>query len=117
MSPQQFDGLVRAGLRVDAAISIWVLQHCFDPAAEVERIRHSLSGRGRVFVLNMPIRAVPVVRGPDISNSGYSWASDGIDVAGLLRGNFTVSAEGLLDMSRVPHVGDAGAFWMDLCLR
>lgn len=117
MSPQQFDGLVRAGLRVDAAISIWVLQHCFDPAAEVERFRRSLTGNGRVFMLNMPIRAVPVVCSPYTNNSGFTWASNGLDVAGLLRENFNVSAEGTLDMSRVPHVGDAGAFWMDLRLR
>lgn len=117
MSPQQFDGLVHAALRVDAAISIWVLQHCFDPRAEVERIRRSLTGSGKLFVLNMPKRAVPVVHGPDTGNSGFDWASDGLDVAGLLRGSFTVFAEGSLDVSRVPHVGDAGAFWMDLRLR
>lgn len=115
ISPRQFDGLVQAGLRVDAAISVWVLQHCFDVAFEVQRLQNSLGANGKIFVLNMPKRAVPVVVNGEVQQSEFTWANDGVDVAGLLRSTFTVLAEGTLDQTRIPHTGDSGAFWMSLC--
>jgi len=130
VSPDQFDLLVRGGLRVDAAISVWVLQHCFAPALDIERMRRGLVAGGRVFVLNMPKRAVPAVF--DDPQSGtqadkeadkptdkpaerkFAWAEDGVDVAALLRQAFEVIGESVLDRSRTPNMADVGAYWMSL---
>jgi SAM-dependent methyltransferase len=110
VSPQQFDMMVGAGLRVDAAISIWVLQHCFAPADDIERIGRGLAANGTAFVLNMPKRAVPAVLDQANAAAGFIWASDGIDVAGLLRKAFLVQSEGIPDPTQTPNMADAGAF-------
>ncbi len=113
LSPEQFDRLVESGLRVDAAISIWVLQHCFAPADDIARIHRGLvQGRG-CFILNMPKRAVPARRTETPDNT-FDWLSDGIDVQALLRDAFTVDAEGEPDQSGLPNMADAGAYWMRL---
>ena len=53
VSPGQYDTMVAAGLRVNAAIAVWVLQHCLQPAEDIARIRRSIVPKGRIFVLNM----------------------------------------------------------------
>ena len=40
--------------------------------------------------------------------------SAGIDVAELLRTEFSVQAEGTPDRSRTPNMADVGAYWMSL---
>ena len=110
VSPGQYDLLVGAGLRVQAAIAIWVLQHCFAPADDIARIGRGLGADGRLFVLNMPKRAVPAVR----DGKSFFWAWDGIDVGALLRSAFNVEAAGSPDAARTPNMADAGAFWMAL---
>lgn len=115
VSPAQFDVLTGAGLRVDAALAVWVLQHCLAPGEDIARIGRGLVAGGGVFVLNMPKRAVPaVVPGAPDEPGRFVWAGDGIDVAALLRGEFAVAAEGTPDPSRAPNMADAGAFWMSL---
>lgn len=114
VSPGQFDALAAAGLRVHAAIAVWVLQHCFRPGDDIARIRRSLVPQGSCFVLNMPKRAIPAVHDGMMDRSGFFWASDSIDVSKLLRSEFAVMAEGEPDMSRVPNMADAGAYWMAL---
>jgi ubiquinone/menaquinone biosynthesis C-methylase UbiE len=111
VAPQQFDTMVRAGLRIQAAIAIWVLQHCLTPAEDIARIKRGVLPNGRVFVLNMPKRAVPAkVR----ENNQFVWIPDNVDVSALLRSAFTVQAEGAPDKSRTPNMADVGAYWMDL---
>jgi cyclopropane fatty-acyl-phospholipid synthase-like methyltransferase len=111
VAPQQFDTMVRAGLRVQAAIAIWVLQHCLTPTEDIDRIRRGVLANGRVFVLNMPKRAVPA----KVADSDqFVWVPDEVDVAALLRSAFTVQAEGVPDKSRTPNMADVGAYWMDL---
>ena len=111
VAPSHFDTMVRAGLRVQAAIAIWVLQHCLDPAEDIARIGRSVLANGRIFVLNMPKRAVPaVIPGSD----KFVWAPDEVDVAALLQGTFSLQAEGAPDKSRTPNMADVGAYWMDL---
>ncbi len=114
VSPAQFDMLVGAGLRVDAVIAVWVLQHCFAPAADIARMRAGLALHGAGFVLNMPKRAVPAVIRDSDQQGKFTWAQDGIDVAGLLRAEFGVVAEGEPDTARVPNMADAGAYWFAL---
>jgi SAM-dependent methyltransferase len=114
ISPDQFDALVSAGLRVHAAIAVWVLQHCLAPADDIRRIRNSLGPEGSCFVLNMPKRAIPAMRGGMENSDAFCWASDGVDVAMLLRTEFDVVAEGEPEKSCVPNMADAGAYWMGL---
>ena len=113
VSPPQFDALVAKGLRVDAAISVWVLQHCFEPAQDVTRMRRGLRPEGKAFVLNMRQRAVPAV---DAAQSAlqFQWVSDGQDVFGILRESFAVEAEGEVEPDAAPNMADAGCFWMRL---
>ena len=114
LSPAQFDLLVGAGLRTHAAISVWVLQHCFAPADDIARIGRGLAAGGRGFVLNMPKRAVPALLDQPSDDGRFLWASDSIDVAALLRAAFDVAAEGVPDPSRTPKMADVGAYWMSL---
>ena len=118
VSPVEFDLLLRAGLRVHAAIAVWVLQHCFAPAHDIARLRASLMRDGRAFVLNMPKRAIPATQdaAPHDAKSGekFFWASDNLDVAALLRAAFRVDAHGAPDKSRAPNMADVGAYWMHL---
>ena len=110
VSAAQFDTMVRAGLRVDATIAVWVLQHCFAPGDDIARIQRALTPEARGFVLNMPTRAIPAVN--DTSADRMFWASDEIDVAKLLRAAFHVINEGAPDKIRTPNMADVGAFWM-----
>jgi SAM-dependent methyltransferase len=102
ISPQQFDVMVGAGLRVHAAIAIWVLQHC------------SLADGGHCFVLNMRKRAVPALRDKAGADAGFVWAADAVDVAALLRTAFRVEAQGEPDNTRVPNMAAVGADWFSL---
>lgn len=114
LSPAQFDVLVKSGLRVDAAIAVWVLQHCLAPADDIARIRRGLGPSGAALVLNMPKRAIPAAVRDANNTERFAWGSDQIDVAALLRQAFVVAAEGAIDPTRTPHVADVGAFWMNL---
>ena len=111
--PGQFDRFLQSGLRVDAAISIWVLQHCFAPADDIDRIRRALVKNGRAFILNMPKRAIPAKITETPANE-FDWLSDGIAVDNLLRAAFHVEAEGKPDMTGLPNMADVGAYWMRL---
>ena len=115
VSPTQLDSLVNAGLRADSAVAVWVLQHCFSPSDEVMRIKRALPGPGKLLVVNMYVRAVPaVVEAVADDNPQFLWANDAVDVAALLRAEFSVVALGEPDRSQVPNVADVGAYWMCL---
>src|SRR5665811_598275 len=62
--------------KFDAAIAIWVLQHCFDPKATIDQIHSGLKSDGRMFVVNDHHRIVPCREG---------WVSDGKDVLALIK--------------------------------
>jgi SAM-dependent methyltransferase len=111
VSPAQFDLLLRSGLRVDAAIAVWVLQHCLKPAEDIARIRHSVVPTGKLIVVNMPMRAVPATH---FGDNKLLWVEDGVDISALLRTAFAVNAEGTLDSSRTPRMADVGSYWLEL---
>lgn len=111
ISPSQLDTLVDGGLRVHAALSVWVLQHCLKPVEDIDRIRRAMAPGGRGFVLNMRVRAMPTVE-ESSQAPRFHWASDGLDIGGLLRESFTTEAEGAPEPGRAPNMTDAGAFWM-----
>jgi SAM-dependent methyltransferase len=103
LSGEMFATLVDRGLTVDAAISIWVLQHTLSPAEEIARLKAALKPGGRIGVVNNIGRVVPTLE--------KFWASDGIDVRQLLRDAFTPVEEGQLDAAHVGDVLARGAFW------
>jgi 2-polyprenyl-3-methyl-5-hydroxy-6-metoxy-1,4-benzoquinol methylase len=85
-APEMFDGLLARGFTADAAISVWVLQHCLKPAEDIARIDQALAPHGRLFVLNNIHRAVPTRE--------HAWMSDGIDIRATLGTHFAVMREG-----------------------
>jgi len=101
-SPEMLDAFIGRGFTADAAFSIWVLQHCFMPANDVDRIQRSLAPGGGLFVVNNIHRAVP-------TNEG--WVDDGIDVKALLGAKFSLASEGVpLDEKVAPKLRGK-VFW------
>ena len=101
-SPDLLDSMVQRGFAADAAISVWVLQHCFRPADDVARIHRALVPGGRLFIVNNYNRAVP-------TNEG--WVNDGIDVRALLNERFSLAEEGVpLDEKMAPKL-HGKVFW------
>ncbi len=86
--PEMLDVLIARGMSCDAALSIWVLQHCQKLADDIVRIARALSSGGALFVVNQFCRAVPTLE--------RGWMDDGLDVFGLLRVAFDQSAGGPL---------------------
>jgi SAM-dependent methyltransferase len=102
-SPDMLDRLVAGNLRFDAAISIWVLQHCARPAEDIARIRGALKPSGSLFAVNMFDRAVPTVE--------LGWADDGIDVKGLLSEELTLREDGILLEAKTSPGISQSSYW------
>ena len=73
------DSLICNGLQVDAAYSIWVLQHCLEPETDIDRIEMALKPGGRFHLISSLNRAVPTHAG---------WVNDGIDIRSQLKRRF-----------------------------
>jgi SAM-dependent methyltransferase len=87
IAPPMLDLLIARGLRVELALSIWVLQHVARPAPDIRRIRDALRPGGGLFVANNVRRAVPTDRG---------WAHDGLDIRAMLATEFEETWSGTL---------------------
>lgn len=103
VSRNVFDGMVRRGLRVDAALAVWVLQHCRTPATDVGLILRSMTVSAQLLVVNALNRAVPVVE--------KTWAADGINIQELLDSKAVTLARGVLDAESVGPHSAANSFW------
>src|SRR6185312_412039 len=57
-SPETLEKMVSAGYRVDAAISLWVIQHVLEPAQLIRQIVRALTPRKSFYVLNQLTRCV-----------------------------------------------------------
>jgi ubiquinone/menaquinone biosynthesis C-methylase UbiE len=75
-SPAMLETLSERDFRFDAAIAVWVLQHCLRPAEDIKMIQRVLKPDARLFVVNATYRAVPALERP--------WVNDGIDVKRML---------------------------------
>lgn len=102
-SPTMLDTLVQRGLRFDAAISIWVLQHCLKPDADIARIQQSLSPDARIFILNNIWRAVPTAE--------KAWVNDGIDIKAMLAKKFALLQDGRLPADKTTESLAQIHFW------
>lgn len=103
VSRRMFEGLVAKGLRVDAAISVWVLQHCLTPSEDIALIRSGLGASGKVLVINNNGRAVPTVE--------QSWADDRLDIRQCLAAQFVEQETGQLEARHVGQLIAQHAFW------
>jgi SAM-dependent methyltransferase len=103
-APAMLDTLVDRGFACDAAITVWVLQHCQRPAEDVARIKRALKPSAPLFVVNNIHRAVPMLErklGPMGATMAGTWANDGIDVKGLVAQAFAPQDEGKLAPDRI----------------
>jgi SAM-dependent methyltransferase len=102
-SPTMFDALIERAFCADAAISLWVLQHCHQPADDVRRIRRALKSDGELFVLNNLDRCVPTRE--------HGWVNDQIDIKKLLNEEFLLKMEGKLSVDKSSERISNGTFW------
>ena len=86
----------------DAAIAVWVLQHCLQVEQDIERIRRALKIDGQLFVVNENGRRLPVRGG---------WFSDGLDVRQMLANRFRACAQGQMDAEIVTPAVSERTFW------
>ena len=101
--PAMLGVLLDRGLRVDVAISIWVLQHCLKPADDIGNLRRALKPGGSLFVANNIYRAVPTRE--------KGWANDGIDIRTTLSNTFALKAGELLQNPAVPSSLSGMTYW------
>ena len=86
----------------DAALAVWVLQHCPRVERDLEHIRRSLRVDGRLFVVNENRRCIPTDRG---------WQSDGLDLRQLLVSQFDLGAHGHMDPAVVTATVSERTYW------
>jgi hypothetical protein len=98
-----FDALIWSGLTVDAAVSVWVLQHCLRPALEIARIRDAIKTEGRFFLVNNFNRAVPTIE--------HGWFDDGLDVKEMVCEEFDPREEGRLAEEKTSPNISKGGYW------
>jgi SAM-dependent methyltransferase len=102
-SPELLDALLASGLKLDAAISVWVLQHCRAPAEDIALIEAALKPGAPFFVVNNHGRAVPTQE--------RGWVDDGIDIRELLTRGFVLEEQGrLLPEKTTPSLAE-NCFW------
>ena len=103
-SPEMLDSLLWGGLRVDAALSVWVLQHCLQPTVDIGRIRDAIKVNGSFFLVNNRGRAVPTVE--------QGWVDDGLDVREMVREVFDAEEEeGCLAPEKTSPAIARGCYW------
>jgi cyclopropane fatty-acyl-phospholipid synthase-like methyltransferase len=102
-SPSAVATMVEHGLRFDAAISVWVLQHCLKPETDIELINRALKVGGDVFVLNNIHRAVPTAE--------KSWVHDGLQIRTLLSEKFAIWESGTLPPDKIAPAVARIHFW------
>jgi len=95
--------MVAAGLRADAAISVWVLQHCAAPAEDIALIRSALTPEAPVGIVNTFARVVPTREG--------GFISDELDLKALLAAEMPLLAEGALDAAVVGRYIAEATYW------
>jgi len=86
----------------DAAIAVWVLQHCPSVDQDVARIRRAVKTDGWLLVVNENHRCLPTNKG---------WMSDGLDLPQILLSRFGVERRGHLDPEVMTKGRSETTFW------
>ncbi len=102
-TPAMLAAMGERGFRFDAAVAIWVLQHCPSPAHDIARLRATLAPAGRLFVLNGESRSVPT--------HDAGWFDDRLEIKGILTGEFDLLAEGRLAPDKTTGKIMQSTFW------
>jgi SAM-dependent methyltransferase len=113
-APAMLDGMIERGFACDAAITVWVLQHCLRPAEDVARIKRVLKPAAPLFLVNNIHRAVPILErklGPMGATMAGTWANDGIDVKALVTQELAIQDEGKLAPDRIGSDLSRLTFW------
>jgi 2-polyprenyl-3-methyl-5-hydroxy-6-metoxy-1,4-benzoquinol methylase len=102
-SPAMLETLSERDFRFDAAIAVWVLQHCLRPSEDIKMLQRTLKPNATLFVVNATYRAVPALEQP--------WVNDGIDIKRMLSAAFTLKEQGQLSPDKMPDSLAAVTFW------
>lgn len=106
ISPDALDSLLTAGLRVDAAYSVWVLQHCNKPDEDIARIQRALKPGGMLHVINNRMQAIP---------TDVGWADGGVDIHALLKSEFEEMRTFLLPEEAAAEILRTNTFCATFC--
>ena len=108
-TPRMLAAMSERCFRFDAAVSIWVLQHCPSPTYDIALLRGALAPGGRLFVLNNTTRAVPTV--------DAGWHDDKVDIKAMLTGEFDLMDQGRLAPDKTTNLIMQRTFWASFAQR
>lgn len=88
-------------LQVDCGLAVYVLQHVYDPAHDIQILQQVV--KDRLFVLNLQHRAIPVLDSETGAKKFYldQQPEERADVAKLLQGQFALQKELPLDAEKI----------------
>lgn len=95
------DAMISNGLRVDAAIAVWILQHCPNVESEIEIIKSALKPSAPLFVCNNLQAVIPTDLG---------WVDTGFEVKTLLADSFDEIGRSRLSPEFVAPLASATGF-------
>jgi SAM-dependent methyltransferase len=75
--------MIHNGIKVDACVSLWVIQHCPRPLQEISLIKSILKDGGHFYILNNLYSAIP---------TNLGWVNDGTDIRQVLENNFELES-------------------------
>jgi SAM-dependent methyltransferase len=101
-APEAIDWL-QLGLKFDAALAVWVLQHCYAVEDDITRIQQALVDGGRLFVVNDRRRIVPTREA--------GWVDDGKNVSQLMCHAMEFDVSGELDPVSVGALIADNSYW------
>jgi SAM-dependent methyltransferase len=107
------DELLRRPKSVSAAIAVWVLQHCENPAEDIRRIHRAMKPGARLFVADSFERVIPAAEKQFFTSPPTvirKWMKDDIVVRALLDRTFALVAEGSFDPS-LPGILPGLRYW------
>lgn len=78
----------------DAAIAVWVLQHCQKPEQDIAAIHRQLKTNGKLAIVNDACyRFVPYIYQPDPEQLIFDWFEDEVDIWAILDQYFDKQSE------------------------
>jgi len=102
-SHEMLEGLTARGLKFDAALAVWVLQHCATPTQDMARIRAALKPGGDLFAINGNVRSIPTTE--------MGWVNDGLDIRSMLAAEFDLVRDGRPAREPTTDIIAEGTFW------
>lgn len=97
----------------DAAVAIWVLQHCENPEEDIRRIHQALKPGARLFVADSFKRVIPAAEKQLFTTRPTivrKWMTDDINVRSLLDRTFALVDEGTFE-PWVPGIPPGLRYW------